>query len=152
MSDINLIVEKYLTAIKDYGSIVEIFVNPTKKEMRDDVGDIFRFIADAKNKKVFMFSQHTLHSRAWANAISKETNDNRRLYFDPDLFAGVVEGNKVYNWGVQDKMFTREVLEEWMTHPDMFDWAKKWVNISEWMKRNRKDVMDDIKSGRNLGL
>lgn len=142
MNRIDCLLEKFLTGFKESGHTVEIFVNPTKKELAEisDNGN-FRFIADAKNKKVYAFPVNQYHRRTWDNVLKRELSDHRSIYKDPTLFAGAKEGSSVRNWGWGDNFYSTNVIEEWLTHPDMFDFAKKFgIDIGQWMEDYKEDM------------
>lgn len=52
--------EEFLTGEKIRGSYYEIFVNPTKEEVRD-LGDSYRVIIDAKEKRIYVTDSDLLH-------------------------------------------------------------------------------------------
>ena len=88
-----LLIEKWLTAYKKWGEIVDVFMNPTKKDFRE-IGNKSRFIADAKNKRVYVWGvMGDMHGDAWVK-IKKELNDSRNLYKNNngELITGVWEG------------------------------------------------------------
>lgn len=134
--EVNLLVEKYLMGFKKHGEIRDVFVNPTKKELRE-LGAVYRFIADAARDKLYVFNADMLHDETWTHHIRKEIKDSRDIYGNEYLFAGVMEGNRIQNWGLRDNLYKDEVLEEWLDNPDMFDFTKKWgIDIEVWMKKN----------------
>jgi hypothetical protein len=54
---IDQLLERYLMGFKKNGVIQDVFENPTKQELRELEG-MYRFIADAKKKKVYVFSHN----------------------------------------------------------------------------------------------
>jgi len=147
---IDLIVEKYLTGyMRGGGHMTDIFENPNTKEMRE-LGRTFRFIADAKRKKIYIFEQGNMHSRVWKE-LKKVLNDSRDMYMVDSLFGGTIENGKVMNWGFEDGMYPLPVIEEWATQPDMFDFANKWVDISGWMKKNMDWMIRKSDKGNRRG-
>ena len=135
MSHIDLLVEKYMMGFKKLGNIVDVFVNPSKKEL-SEVGRMYRFIADAKHKKLYVFNHNIYHNDVWLH-LQQELNDRRSLYEAYDLFGGAIESNRVFNWGFNDNYYDYQVMEHWLENPDMFSWAKKWTDIDVWMKKNK---------------
>jgi hypothetical protein len=148
---IDQLLEKYLTAFKVDNRPTEIFVNPSKKdfltidESIHDEGS-YRFIADAKNKDVYLFSPRAFHKKVWEQ-LSKELNDNRIMYKDPTLFGGAT-----YRWenkeseiecaGYEDSLYITSVLETWKTHPDMFKFADKYFAVSKFLDKLVEDESD----------
>ena len=95
MDNIDLVLEKWLTAFKKYGHTLEVFENPSKKEMRG-WETRFRFIADAKRKKVYMWpATGAVHVDAWLH-IKKMLNDSRPLYKSSTIVPGTVENGWVF--------------------------------------------------------
>lgn len=86
MRNIDLLVEKYLTSFKKWNHIIDIYVNPTHSEFNDIEGEI-RFIADATNKKLYIFSAMTaVHMDVW-----KTLKDQRSLYKSGDIVTGELD-------------------------------------------------------------
>lgn len=63
--------EEFKTSIKTTKGIIDIFENPTKKEMREAIREAsygsVRYIIDKLNKKVYIFSSNILHINAFIN-------------------------------------------------------------------------------------
>lgn len=88
MVNIDPLLEKYLIGFKKYGKIVDIYENPTKKELRE-IGKDIRWIADSKRQKVYMWPAiQSIHLDAWLQ-IKKELNDSRPLYKSDTIMTGV---------------------------------------------------------------
>ena len=144
-SKIELLIEKFIGAGKNWrGEYYEIFQNPTKREMKT-IADLnngdFRFIADAKKKKLYIFSTEFHHSDAWA-VIAENTGDSRRMYKTNDLFGGAFEAGQVQNWGFRDNMYKRTVLAEWVNDPDIFAFTGKWgLNVVEWIELSNNGII-----------
>ena len=142
--------EKFFDAFK-YGSRnIDIWVNPSKKELRDlymetkdnSWGSI-GFICDITNDKIYFFSRkHIIHQDAF-NHIDKS---NRRLYKDSTFLTGEMEmGNgKVNNINFNSfKSFSNtEVIKEMLD----LDWSffDKWIpNLNEKLKHYFKNYLDN---------
>ena len=115
MNNINLLLEKYLTGFKKYGHTVEVFENPTRSELRD-VGGRFRFIADAKRQKMYIWSaMGAIHADAWLN-IKKQLNDSRPLYKSSTLVPAVYENGYVHIFaakGIPRSIAQQYEYEDW---------------------------------------
>jgi hypothetical protein len=76
--------EEYLMRVSSLlGKSAEIFVNPSKKELRD-AGEAIRFIADNKNKKLYVWNAtHAFHKETW-----KSIKKDNRLEIDTTLCLG----------------------------------------------------------------
>lgn len=62
---IDQLVEKYLNSMKWDNKVYDIFVNPTKqeiKELEDNPYSSYRFIADMKTKTLYAFSYELIHN------------------------------------------------------------------------------------------
>jgi hypothetical protein len=140
---IDQLLERYLMGFKKNGVIQDVFENPTKQELRELEG-MYRFIADAKKKKVYVFSHNLFHELTWLQ-IKTEIKDPRNLYQANDLFAGAIESNRVFNWGFNDRYYDWEAVEHWMENPAMFSFAKKYgIDIDVWMKKNQHKMKDFV--------
>jgi len=137
-----LMLEKWLTAWKQFGHIREVFVNPTRKEMFEvkDMFDSYRFIADAKYQDFYVFDVNSMHGTTWNKQIAKEINDNRKMYEDVTLFGGGVENRKVYNAGVMDSLYSESIRNEWIMNPDMFKFANKYADVTGWIKSHTREL------------
>lgn len=123
---IDQLLEKYLTAFNKYGHTLEIFENPSKKEMRG-WETRFRFIADAKRKKIYMWpATGAIHSDAWTH-IKKVLNDSRPLYKSSTLVPAVFDGGYVYIFGA--KGIPHSIAQQW----DYEDWSfvKKYLPLDK---------------------
>ena len=136
MNHIDQLVEKYAMGYKRGGEVKDVFVNPTKSELKE-LGNIYRFIADGKHKKLYVFDHNLFHEDVWAR-LKVELKDPRMLYQAYDLFGGAIESNRVFNWGFNDNYYDSDVIEYWAEDGiEMFKWSKKWVDIGVWMKKNQ---------------
>lgn len=94
MRDIELILEEWIAAFNQYGHYIEVFANPSSKDLKDIGTKNVRWIADLKKKKVYMWNAlGAMHGDAWVK-IKKEIKDDRSLYRSGDLLTGVTEAGK----------------------------------------------------------
>jgi hypothetical protein len=129
-----------LTTLPD--GIVEVFVNPTKREFQevkginqwqDHIKDQFvRFYADIEKREVHIWNPEVIHVWVW-----KQIGDSRP-YNDGTLITGVAE-NKGGKWtftesdeGVQRNLIDYS-WEDWQ-------WADKWINVSDTLKNWKKRI------------
>jgi hypothetical protein len=127
MTDIDLLLEKFLTAFKKYGHTLEIFENPTKSELRE-IGDVFRFILDSKRKKCYIWpATGAVHADAWTH-IKKQLNDARPLYKSSTLIPGVKEQSgwiHIYGAkGIPRSISDQYAYEDW-------SFAKKYIDLNK---------------------
>jgi hypothetical protein len=91
---INQIVEKYLNAVKYTGDTWEVFVNPSKKELRAFSGGL-RGLIDTKTKKLYIWS-------VWINHHNM-VNSNKMMQRE----TGLTDFRKYWKEGDQlDHIFT----------------------------------------------
>ena len=123
---IDLLLEKWLTAFKKYGKIVDVFENPSLKEF-GNIKTCFRFIIDSKHKKVYVWSAiGAIHNDTW-NHIKKELNDTRPLYKSGTLITGTFEQNWItFNTSSEIHYSVRKELKE-------TDWSfvSRWIDIKK---------------------
>ena len=127
-----LINEDFLTATKNIkGGTVEIFENPSRKEMREAMDKFgLRFIADSKNKKVYVWkSSEMLHSHAWTE-IKKETGDTRKLYKTPELLTGQFKTKAISD----SSGFLHQDTRNEMKSLD-WSWTNRWFDLTEVINR-----------------
>jgi hypothetical protein len=61
-SYINNILETYLETVRAYdNSPEEVFVNPSRKELRKDIGRFVKFICDANTKQFYAWKEKAFH-------------------------------------------------------------------------------------------
>ena len=132
--NIDVLLEKWLTAFKKYGHMVEIFENPSIKEF-NPVKNRFRFILDAKRNKAYIWNaMGALHSDAWIK-IKKELNDPRHVYKSGDLLTGTVENGVIHIYAAGE---LHQTVREKLKNQD-WSFAKKYIYMKE-----LNDVMDRI--------
>lgn len=130
--EIEILVEKYLNTysydlVPGFPQSVEIFINPSKKELRetsDNYAKSTRFIADNKKKVVYVFDgTKALHREMW-EGIAKEQGDSRRIYKTEDLLVGVFQNNRdvmfesnyIYPLGIWERIYATD-----------WKWADKYI-------------------------
>ena len=109
-----------ITGTKDLGGgTIEIFVNPTKKEMEEISlklrgSKYLRFIAKLKGKKLYVFSPKEYHSR-----VSEKIKG---------------AGSEIDFWGVAKKEETNWILDSSDTRRKInlydFKWFEKWIKTT----------------------
>jgi hypothetical protein len=147
--------EKWMKSFKRMGAdvpdgIVEVFVNPTKKEffeVHDSAawdhyeGKYVRFFADMERRLVYIWNPNIIHMTVW-----NEIGDKRKMS-DPTLLKGVAQ-NKGGKWtffesdeGVK-KNLEMFGIEDWQ-------WANRWINVTKHLKKEAKRFKkkEDIRRG-----
>lgn len=122
---INQIVEKYLTAYKSHGETLEIYANPTKKELYD-LADTYRFIADSKTKTIyFADGWEALHIHMW-EAVMKKTgwDSNRVTPYKGTLMCGELYQSKDIRLDSID-LYQEQEYEVWASLD--WSWTKPWL-------------------------
>ena len=120
---------------KTVGKNYTIFVDPTRKELAELDGN-YRFLADAKKKKLYAFSVYILHQLA-ANDIWEKDVD---LYKTPHILAGTISGKDIEDLVpfAEDasEVFDKKFYQELKKHN--WSWLSKYFNISELKKGSEK--------------
>ena len=135
MSEIDLLLEKFLTAYKVKGHTEEVFVNPAKSEMRELIRAsqmTVGVIMDRTNKKIYAFNRdRQIHSQVW-----KRIGDSRKLYKTDEILTAEydIKGTR-WNYSSQG-LFT-----------DDFDILRTiiradWSFFKRWIPTVDKDVWD----------
>jgi len=116
------------------GKNFEIFVNPTKKELSEFGEDGYRFLANVKDKKLYVFSAYILHQFA-AEHIFGEID----LYKSPHILAGTMYGKPAKLEDLvpfnpeADEVFDKSFYEKIKEYD--WDWIKKYLNIPDLEKQ-----------------
>lgn len=133
--------EKYFGTMRTFSGYnsgdYDIFINPSKKEIKEAIGDSagYRYTIDFKNKKVYVFSANAVHADLF-NVIDELPT--YFMYWNGDrthsfIFTGAVEkGNAHYSdaLAIYAGDDLRALLEQ--------DW--KWVNKYLDVKAIRKMI------------
>lgn len=137
-----------MTSYRMGSSTKDIFVNPTKRELKELKGNTYggniRFIADSNYQKVYAFDGDDLHEDRW-EMLKKMMNDKRQIYISPSLFCGSMEGSRVFNWGFNDGYYRNAVLVDWVDNPNQFSFADKYFPVTAWFKKNMDNMIDELR-------
>lgn len=138
---IDQLVEKYLNAIKSptTSGTYEIFVNPTKKEMKEvDDGGGYRYVIDHKNKKFYVFSALTFHKNMM-NATPELPNFDDYWYklksveyiYTGDAYKNAHGSDAMSKFGGQS-LFSQKVSDKLkvLLNQD-WSWLSKYLTASE---------------------
>jgi len=141
-----LITEEFKKGFKhpDTRDYIEIFTNPTAKEISDVVQELhgkkyFRFIANSEKKEIYVFSPTLVHAKA-----SRELGNH--IFPESYEMWGVAEKS-----GKGWKVVTSDILEYGRKFKEnlanaKWNWIKKWVDISPLMaKLKNGEKTDDYK-------
>jgi hypothetical protein len=116
---------------KKVGKNYEIFVNPTRKEMIGFDEDGFRFLADAKKKKLYIFHPYILHEMAAYDIWG----DDIELYKAPWILLGASSGKRPsidyltpFEEGAK-RIFGKKYYEELKNYD--WSWLKKYIDTKE---------------------
>lgn len=114
--------EEYLTRATDsYGNSLEIFVNPSTKDLKDMKGTFVRFIANTKKKRVYVWDgSYLIHSSVWKELVNQGYEKRLSVYGPDHLLAGYARkrGGALY---VDHETFNCE-----NTNFEKHDW--KWID------------------------
>ena len=129
----------------ELGNYHEIFVNPTKKELdivynEEPYNEYYsgiRFIADNKNKKLYVFNSNLLHGYA-VEKIFKA----KRITFDLNyqLITGIIENNDYTVTNSDSLLFDLKragndayMYLKFLLKTD-WSWIDKYIYFSDWWK------------------
>lgn len=112
--------EEYLTRVKSMiARSTEVFVNPSKKELME-IGQVIRFIADDKNKKVYVWDAvKAFHKQTW-----RQIKDDSRSEIDPTLLLGTATRSGIIYKGYPQYTEYQD--------PKNFKWIRKYhISLKE---------------------
>lgn len=155
-SKIDKICEKFLDAFRRGSKTVEIFVNPSKRDMKNaseaegSYSKNLRFIADGNTKKVYVWNAVlTLHSEMlqWLQSEGHVAR-SVKLYNDPDVVSGEwndrdqIELYYNVNWGPVE--MGNVILDgdwSWVGKTGMKDFERKLMKtVYNEMKSSRREI------------
>lgn len=132
MSEIDLLLEKFLTAYKVKGHTEEVFVNPAKSEMRELIRAsqmTVGVIMDRTNKKIYAFNRdNQIHQQVWRKISG---GDTRKLYKTDEILTA--------EWEIRENKWNYSSQAIFTDDMDVFrsliraDWSffKKWIPTIE---------------------
>lgn len=119
--------EEYLTRIKGRKAMMssakslEIFVNPSMKDLRDIKSNFIRFIADVKKKHIYVWDGHLeVHSFIWKGLVEQGYEKGNSVYGPDHLLAGYAK-KRSGNLYVDHETFNCK-----NTDFEKYDW--KWID------------------------
>ncbi|HUS50735.1 MAG TPA: hypothetical protein VMZ91_11265 [Candidatus Paceibacterota bacterium] len=133
------LMEEWADSIKPHKKTYEIFVNPSRKEMLEvvnkDVDMAFRFIADSRTKKLYVFNYNLMHvdvcEKLGMLTIYKSQTK-------PDIVAGEGKLNPTGTNAHMTNSFNLDMLTPKgvnYLHSKDWSWANKWIiNISSYVE------------------
>jgi hypothetical protein len=139
-SQIDILLEDYLMGYKVDGHILDVFVNPSKAEMREVMRSAttsLGVIMDRKNNKLYAFNRDKqIHSQVWRKISG---GDSRKLYKTDEILTAEFDKRFKKEWNYSSQaMFTDDI--ETLRTIIRADWSffKKWIPNIE------KDVWDKL--------
>ncbi len=140
-----LIKEEFKDSLKhpfEKNSTIEIFTNPTNKEILDVAREIggkkyFRFIANAKTKKIYVFTPSIVHRFINEYLLGSKGETNPKEH---ELWGVAQKAGREWKVVTSDMLeYTKgskaEVLkQDW-------EWLKKWVDLSPLLEKIEQGVM-----------
>ena len=147
--DIDLLVEKYTSSLKNWGHMTDIFVNPSRKEFNEvaksagEYGSV-GFIADNTNNKIYVFQRSTIiHEQAW----DEVKTDKRKLYTDSTVLTGelLTTGPRTkpkLNFNSFENFAKRQTIIEMMT--------TDWSYFDRWIPNLNKEIEKAFGSYKNM--
>ncbi len=135
MIDIQYLVEKYLNSISGYDDDYEVFVNPSKRDIRDIMdksGYGYRFLINFRDKKFYAFSANTYHQVFFDYLSKQERLPEWTPYWQMGkgndyLFSGHTDSGGRVDTDYFMQKRTEENLTKLLNQD--WTWAKKYVDI-----------------------
>jgi hypothetical protein len=127
--------EKYLNSIQGYGEDHEVFINPTKRDMRDIKEKSpygYRFLINHKDKKFYAFSANTYHQVFFDGLAQEEGLPAWGQFWSGGkgnsyLFSGHTDsGGRIDTDFFMQKRKEQDLVK---LLGQNWDWAKKYIDI-----------------------
>ncbi len=128
-SRIDTLVERWSTAFKNMGHIVDIYENPGPSD-KAEMGKQIRFILDGKTKTVYAWNAHlAMHNEVWS-FLRTDLNDSRTSVFDGTFLTGQQDRQYV------DPSNLQHLTPNERQKIKSFDWSfgKKYFDIEDIIK------------------
>ena len=128
--------EEYSFGFKHVGKYIEVFSNPSQKEIKE-IGKSLRFFADNKSRKIYAFNGYNLiHGQAWEYFPEKVKKG--RGFIDTSLLPIAKESKYVFidtlYVGDEENRHVKGVLDQ------DWKWVDKYVKVSPILNRLRKEM------------
>lgn len=134
--------ERFEIGFKTFGEYFEIFTNPTSKEFKEvQDNNIIRFIANKKNKRVYIFNpQGYIHHEAWDELKRQNVEKGGNYYSEAEkgnLFDGYckLKGGKwvIFSSEILDfspMNYTKIIKGNW-------SWVDKYIFVTDYIEKLR---------------
>lgn len=142
MHNINQLLEKYLTTIEvpswEFRSgNYEIFINPSKRDLRDAIGDSkgYHFIIDWEKKNVYVFSANQFHETVMNNIPELPDFDSFWKQGNEKIINRIFTGD-IYgmNGAVNSDALYADIYKRYQIN-DMLDrdwsWVKRYLPVDK---------------------
>lgn len=125
--DITRLTEEYYERVKTDNGSVEVFVNPSSKELYE-IGNAVRFIADANKKEIYVWYFNFLHQEVQSKLRLPKAGR-------PGIIWGEAEKeNRIYrmthSYEVSMKKVSAETLLKWD-----WTWADRHIEITPYLEQ-----------------
>lgn len=133
-----LLNEEYETRIKMFGRSFEVFTNPTQKELKSLQSNDLKFIADSKDKKVYVWDViGPLHGPAW-----RQINGGHDT-FDRDVLTGRIipgyfsidNGKPVMDGSDGDHYYSEylSTITNMPAYRSKWEWVNRYIDINTYI-------------------
>jgi hypothetical protein len=146
-----IMLEEYFTRMKLFKTgtdSVEIFVNPSNREIQKDLGNEVKFVADLKTKEIYVWAEYgPLHQSFWQEKM------HRNLYSDVLSkkailgYADKISGKLVMS-GFDGAHFMEELFVKVLATTDAIDsfikslsWINRYVDTKKLMAERKKELL-----------
>ena len=138
--------ERFEIGFKIYGEYYEIFSNPTSKEFKEVVYDeagqkVIRFIANKRNKRVYIFHQQGYtHPEAW-NELKKQNIEKGSSYLSESKKGNLLGGYGMLKGG-KCVLFSSEPIDydPWdytKIIKGNWSWVDKYIFVTDYIEKLR---------------
>jgi hypothetical protein len=148
------ILEEYSSSFKNRGHYVEIFVNPSRKEM-SEIGSDIRFIADDETRKVYIWdAEKAFHLDIYYYSEERfsKTGKSVKIEEDEPLYSNLLEGigirksgdyvmiesHALDGFGREGFPGTEAFLEDFLGRN--WSWVDRYVRVTPYIARYQDDL------------
>lgn len=142
------LVEEFKTGVKvknfhsEPEEYVEVFVNPTPKELKA-IGGGYRWLLDLKKKKVFAFTDKVMHASMFEPLGYNNNSGSRNIHFhDPNFLGGITNSD---GKTTIDSIFISPVKTSVAVLKNDWSFAYKYIpGLKPWLEKNKKPALKEL--------
>lgn len=150
--EIITLLEAYVSSFKNKGLPVEVYLNPTEKEMKG-LGYDIRFTAIANSKEIYCWSAHGEFNRPTRNHLGLDCPGHEIAGWCDNMLDGVAEKQGKRYVMTRSECFDRllvgfhddeesseevEALKTILSYD--WRWVQRYIDVSKYLRRYRKQL------------